>query len=97
MLTRRLHLPYTVGLVFAGMGLYFFRIHIQWHFSRDLIFSVFLPPLIFEAALVVNWLEFKKDLPVVVLLATVGVVVAAAVVSIGMHYGIGVARSFSAY
>ena len=23
MLTRRLHMPYTVGLVLAGMGLYF--------------------------------------------------------------------------
>jgi CPA1 family monovalent cation:H+ antiporter len=88
MLSRRLHLPYTVGLVLAGMSLYFFRIHLQWHLSKDLIFSVFLPPLIFEAALFINWQQFKKDLPVIALLATVGVVLAATVTAVGMHYAL---------
>ena len=69
MLTRRLRLPYTVGLVLAGMGLYFFHVRMQLHLSKDLIFSVFLPPLVFEAALCINWREFKKDLPVVTVLA----------------------------
>lgn len=86
MLTRRLHLPYTAGLVFAGMGLYLLHIHIQWHLSRDLIFSVFLPPLIFEAALFISWRELKRDFPVVALLATVGVLLASAVTATGMHY-----------
>src|SRR5450755_335989 len=88
MLTRRLHLPYTVGLVLAGMGLYFFHIHLKWHLSKDLIFSVFLPPLVFEAALFINWRQFKKDFPVIALLATVGVVFAAAVTAAGMHYAL---------
>ncbi|MGB8693909.1 MAG: sodium:proton antiporter [Steroidobacteraceae bacterium] len=88
MLMRRLRLPYTVGLVLAGMGLYFFEVHIQWHLSKDLIFSVFLPPLVFEAALFIDWQEFKKDLPVLGLLATLGVVVAAAVTAVGMHYAL---------
>jgi monovalent cation:H+ antiporter, CPA1 family len=88
MLTRRLQMPYTVGLVLAGMGLYFLHIYIKWHLSKDLIFSVFLPPLVFEAALVINWREFKKELPVLALLATVGVLLAAAVTAIGMHYAL---------
>ncbi len=88
MLTRRLRMPYTVGLVLAGMVLYFLRIHIKWHLSKELIFSVFLPPLVFEAALFIGWREFKKDLPVVLLLATVGVAVAAAVTAAGMHYAL---------
>ena len=88
MLTRRLHLPYTVGLVLAGMALYFSHVYIKWHLSRDLIFSVFLPPLVFEAALFIHWREFKKELPVVTLLATVGVVLAAAVTALGMHYAL---------
>src|SRR3984957_19561722 len=83
MLTRRVRLPYTVGLVLAGMALYVLQIHIKWHLSKELIFSVFLPPLVFEAALFIDWNEFKKDLPVVGLLATVGVVIAAAVTAIG--------------
>jgi CPA1 family monovalent cation:H+ antiporter len=88
MLTRRLHMPYTVGLVLAGMGLYFLHIYIKWHLSKDLIFSAFLPPLVFEAALFISWREFKKDLPVVAMLATVGVLLAAAVTAIGVHYAL---------
>ena len=86
MLSRRLRLPYTVGLVLAGMGLYFAHIYIKWHLSKELIFSVFLPPLVFEAALFIDWKGFKSNLPVVGLLATVGVVLAGAVTAIGMIY-----------
>jgi len=88
MLSRRVHLPYTVGLVLAGMALYFAHIYIKLHLTRDLIFSVFLPPLVFEAALFIHWREFKTELPVVTLLATVGVVLAAAVTAVGMHYAL---------
>src|SRR6201996_6856962 len=86
MLTRRLHLPYTVGLVLAGMALYFSHVYIKWHLTKDLIFSVFLPPLVFEAALFIHWRDFKKELPIVTLLATLGVVLAAAVTALGMRY-----------
>jgi len=88
MLTRRVHLPYTVGLVLAGMALYFARIYIKWHLSKDLIFSVFLPPLVFEAALFIHWRDFKRELPVVTLLATMGVALAASVTALGMHYAL---------
>ncbi len=85
-LTRRLHLPYTVGLVLAGIGLHFLPFQIALHLSKNLIFSVFLPPLVFEAALCIRWEEFRKDLPVVALLASLGVILAAAVTATGMHY-----------
>jgi CPA1 family monovalent cation:H+ antiporter len=88
MLTRRVHLPYTVGLVLAGMALHFGHFAIKWHLSKDLIFYVFLPPLVFEAALFIHWREFKKQLPVVTLLASVGVVLAAAVTALGMHFAL---------
>ncbi len=88
MLTRRMRLPYTVGLVLAGMVLYFAHVYIKWHLSRDLIFFVFLPPLVFEAALFIRWREFKKELPLVTLLATAGVALAATVTALGMHYAL---------
>lgn len=88
MLTRRVHLPYTVGLVLAGMALYFAHIYIHWHLTKDLIFSVFLPPLVFEAALFIHWRDFRQELPVITLLATVGVILSAAVTALGMHYGL---------
>ena len=68
-LTRRLRLPYTVGLVLAGMGLSPAKVQLPLHLSKDLIFSVFLPPLVFEAALCIRWRDFRRDLPVVGLLA----------------------------
>ncbi|HEX3835550.1 MAG TPA: sodium:proton antiporter [Steroidobacteraceae bacterium] len=89
MLSRRVHLPYTVGLVLAGIGLEFLPIRLHLQLSKALIFTVFLPPLVFEAALHIRWRELKADLPVVVLLATVGLVLAAAVTAIGMHYAVG--------
>jgi monovalent cation:H+ antiporter, CPA1 family len=87
-LTRRMHLPYTVGLVLAGMALSFLHVRLQLHLSKDLIFSIFLPPLVFEAALCIRWREFKSELPVVAVLATLGVVLAAAVTAGGMHYAL---------
>jgi monovalent cation:H+ antiporter, CPA1 family len=87
-LTRRLHLPYTVGLVLAGMALSFFHVRLQLHLSKDLIFTFFLPPLVFEAALCIRWREFKSDLPVVAILATLGVLLAAAVTAGGIHYAL---------
>ena len=87
--TRRLRMPYTVGLVVAGIGLSFLPGHLDLQLSKDLIFSVFLPPLVFEAALYISWRELAKDLPVIGLLASVGVLLAAALTAIGMHYAVG--------
>jgi CPA1 family monovalent cation:H+ antiporter len=88
MLTRRLRIPYTVGLVIAGTGLYFLPMRLDLQLSKDLVFSFFLPPLVFEAALYIRWRELRRDLPVVGLLATVGVVLAAAITAAGMHYAV---------
>jgi CPA1 family monovalent cation:H+ antiporter len=86
MLTRRLRMPYTVGLVLAGMGLHVLHVHLGWRLSKDLIFSLFLPPLVFEAALCIGWRELRADLPLLALLATLGVLLAAAATAAGMHY-----------
>ncbi|NNM62847.1 MAG: sodium:proton antiporter [Steroidobacteraceae bacterium] len=89
MATRRLRMPYTVGLVLAGIGLAFLPVHVDFKLSNQLIYSVFLPPLVFEAALYMRWPEFKRDLPVVAVLASVGLGIAALVTAAGMHFGVG--------
>ena len=88
-MTRRLRMPYTAGLVLAGMGLSFLPWRPDIQLSKDLIFSVFLPPLVFEAALYIPWRALRTDLPVVGLLATIGVLAAASVTAAGMHYCVG--------
>jgi CPA1 family monovalent cation:H+ antiporter len=85
---RRLRLPYTVGLVFAGAALALFRVEAGLALTHDLIFDVALPPLLFEAALNLNWNELKRDLALVVALSTAGVALCAAVVASGLVQGV---------
>ena len=86
LLARRLRLPYTVGLVLAGVGLAALRVNMGLGLTHDLIFDVVLPPLLFEAALNLRWKELRQDFVPVVTLATVGVVLSAAFVAWGLVY-----------
>jgi CPA1 family monovalent cation:H+ antiporter len=85
MLTRRVHLPYSVGLVLAGIALALFSIFPHVELTKELVFSIFLPPLIFEAALYIHWRELRDNFSIILVLATVGVLLSAAVTTIGMH------------
>ena len=86
MLARRLHVPYSVGLVFAGVALALLPFSPNIVLTKQLVFTAFLPPLIFEAAFQLRWRELRKDLPVILTLATVGVALSAVATAIGMHY-----------
>ncbi len=86
MLTRRLSLPYSVGLVTAGIFLAFSPFAPRINLTKQLIFSALLPPLLFEAALYLHWKPLRRDLPVILSLATVGVALSAGVTTVGMHY-----------
>ncbi len=86
---RRLKIPYTVGLVVAGLILAFVPLGIEIPFSKELLFKVLLPPLIFEAALYIHWKELKRDLLPVVTFATIGVLLSAAITAVFMVYAVG--------
>ena len=89
MLVRRLNLPYTVGLTFAGIGIALLSLDVDIPFTKEVIFSAFLPPLIFEAAFAMNWRELKGNIGVVTSLATVGVVLSIALTTAGLFYVVG--------
>jgi CPA1 family monovalent cation:H+ antiporter len=86
MLARRLHVPYSVGLVLAGVALALLPFSHKIELTKELVFTLFLPPLIFEAAFQLRWRELRKDLPVILTLATVGVIMCAVATAAGMHY-----------
>ncbi len=86
MLTRRLHFPYSVGLVAAGILLTLLPLRPTVVLTKDLLFTALLPPLIFEAAYALDWKGLRKQLPVVLVLATLGVVLSAGATAAGMHY-----------
>ncbi|MBO9601199.1 MAG: cation:proton antiporter [Novosphingobium sp.] len=89
MLSRRIGLPYTAGLVLAGIALAFLPFGADMPLSRELIFNIFLPPLIFEAALQLSWNRFREQLPLTAALAFLGVPLSAAVVAGGLHWLLG--------
>lgn len=88
-IARRFKIPYTVGLVIAGIILAFVPLGMEIPFSKDLLFKVLLPPLIFEAALYIHWKELKQDLLPVVTFATVGVLLSAGITALFMVYVVG--------
>ncbi|HWT99839.1 MAG TPA: sodium:proton antiporter [Terriglobales bacterium] len=83
-LARRLRLPYTVGLVLAGIALAFAHYGGEVRLTHDLIFDLLLPPLLFEAAIAIHWHELKRDAAPVAVLSVFGVVISAIVVTWGM-------------
>jgi monovalent cation:H+ antiporter, CPA1 family len=89
MLSRRLGQPYIVGLVVAGFLIALLPNSPDLPLSRELIFNIFLPPLVFEAALQLDWKRFRNELPLTLTLAFLGVAIAAAVVGTGMHWLVG--------
>ncbi|HVY13690.1 MAG TPA: sodium:proton antiporter [Rhodopila sp.] len=88
-LSRRIGVPYAVGLVAAGIGLNLAGFHGRIAFTPELIFTFFLPPLVFEAALNLKWKQFRHEAPLVLNLAFTGTVLSAAVVAGGMHWLVG--------
>jgi len=86
MISRRIGLPYTAGLVLAGIALALLPFGAPLPLSRELIFDIFLPPLIFEAALQMPWRSFRRELPLTIALAFLGVAVSAALVAAGLHW-----------
>jgi CPA1 family monovalent cation:H+ antiporter len=86
MVSRRFRLPYSVGLVTAGVILAFLPFAPKVNLTKDLIFTALLPPLLFEAAFYLHWEQLRRDLSIIVTLATVGVLLSACVTAGGMHY-----------
>lgn len=77
--SRRLSIPYTVSLV--GVGLILGALHLIHApvLTRDLLFMIFLPGLIYEAAFNVHFESLRRDL-----LAVLGLAIPGVVVSIGL-------------
>jgi CPA1 family monovalent cation:H+ antiporter len=85
-IARRLSLPYTVGLVAAGVGLALARVETGLTLTHDFIFDIILPPLLFEAALSIHWKELRRDMMPIFTLSIFGVVISAFIVAVGMVY-----------
>jgi monovalent cation:H+ antiporter, CPA1 family len=79
---RRLGLPYTVALVLAGLVLGGFDLFPAPHLTRNLLFSVLLPALIFEAAFHISFRELRENRITILSLAIPGVLASIALVTV---------------
>ena len=68
-LARRLKIPYPIVLVIAGLALSFVPHMPRIPLDPELIFLIFLPPLLFAAAWQTSWREFRRNLLSISLLA----------------------------
>jgi monovalent cation:H+ antiporter, CPA1 family len=74
--SRRLKIPYTVALVLAGLGLGATHAIRGLHLTKELLYSVFLPGLVFEAAYHLKLSELRDNARAILALAVPGVLVA---------------------
>ncbi|HTE47645.1 MAG TPA: sodium:proton antiporter [Gemmatimonadaceae bacterium] len=80
LVARRLRIPYTVGLVVAGLALGATHLIVPPALTRELLFTLILPGLIFDAAFNLHIEEFRRDAVTLVSLAVPGVIAAIAIV-----------------
>lgn len=79
---RRAHLPYTVALVLAGLVLGALDLFPAPALTKNLLFSVFLPGLLFEAAFHIDFHDFRENKITIVSLAVPGVIASVALITL---------------
>src|SRR6476469_9215223 len=91
LLVRRLALPYTIALVAVGLLLGGLGIHSTIRLDPALVLQVFLPVLLFEAALRVQFHPLRAALAGILVLAIPGVIISMILVALILHAGTGLA------
>src|SRR5581483_3119939 len=91
--SRKLQIPYPILLVVGGLGLSLIPELQRVRLDPELVFVLFLPPLLYPAALFTPWRDFHANLRTILILA-VGLVLVTMVVTawfahrfIGMGWG----------
>ena len=96
---RRVRLPYTVSLVLVGLLISIWR-PVAIQMTPETIMAIFIPPLIFEAALHLDFSLFRQNLVPIAMLAVPGVILTAllvgGIVALGVGLPLGAAVVFGA-
>jgi len=86
MLANRLKVAYPVLLVLAGLAISFVPGIPTLHIDPDLIFIIFLPPLLYEAAWAISWKELWRWRRIISSFAFLVVFLTALSVALVAHY-----------
>ena len=86
---RRLRVPYTVALVVVGLVLTSQQ-QLRIELTPQLILSLFVPPLVFEAAFHLRLSRVRENLIPLLVLAVPGVILSTALVGLIVSAGVGI-------
>ena len=95
MATKWVPVPYTVALVIVGLAISPFSFRPPVHISPDLIWLIFLPPLLFEASWNLKLDSLRANLIPILSLAFVGVGLSFGIIGLILHYAAGLGWSSS--
>lgn len=89
MLGRFIKIPYTIALVLTGLVVGYFGLLPGVYLEPHILFAIFLPPLLFEAGININFRPLQRQWKIIGVLAILGTIISTVVVGYGMHYLLG--------
>ena len=81
-ITNKFNFPYTIALVLVGLFIGYLHLINAFHLSKDLLYYVFLPPLIFQTAIHLKFDDIKRDFPLILTLVIPGVILSTIITAI---------------
>ncbi|WP_448571212.1 cation:proton antiporter [Trichothermofontia sp.] len=91
LVTRWLRIPYVVGLVLAGLAIPKETLPASVGLNPDVVLNLFLPILIFEAAINTDVSRLRSTIKPITLLAGPGVILSSALTAVLLKFGLGLA------
>ena len=86
LVARRIHIPYPILLTIGGVVLALIPGLPVIHLEPQLVFNLFLPPLIYPAAVFTSWRDFRTNLRPILLLAIGLVLFTMTILAYLFHY-----------
>ncbi|MCZ2102369.1 MAG: cation:proton antiporter [Chitinophagales bacterium] len=81
--------PYPILLLVVGIGVGFFPHFENIDINPEIIFLIFLPPFLYDAAYNISFKEFKRNISVISTLAFALVFITTSVIAIAVHFILG--------
>ncbi len=97
MFTKYIRLPYTIALVVVGIAMGALDLLPRMLLTPELVFHIFLPILLFEAAFNIDLLDLQRNVKPIAILALPGLLVATTVTAAVTYIGLRLWNGISDY
>lgn len=80
-IAEAIRIPYPIVLMLLGLGIGYLPHVPHFYISRDMLLPLFLPPILFWAAMLTNWYEFRRHCLVITSLGVLLVLITSLLVA----------------